>query len=67
MFPRFIAIAGLIAVGKNHFTTELEGLLGYRAFYEPVEENPYLADFYQDPVRWAYPMQEFLPVSRFHK
>jgi len=30
---------------------------GYRAFYEPNETNPYLADFYRDMKRWALPSQ----------
>lgn len=63
--PRFIVIAGLIGVGKSTFTGKLAELLGYQALYEPVDENPYLADFYKDPKKWAYPMQEFLKHRRF--
>lgn len=63
--PRFIVIAGLIGVGKSTFTTKLAEHLGYQPIYEPVDDNPYLADFYKDPKRWAYPMQEFLKHRRF--
>jgi deoxyadenosine/deoxycytidine kinase len=62
---RFIVIAGLIGVGKSTFTTKLAEHLGYRAMYEPVDDNPYLADFYKDPKKWAYPMQEWLKHRRF--
>jgi len=65
MTPRFIIISGIIGVGKTNFTERLSKHLGYDAVYEPVEENPYLADFYEDPKRWGYPMQEHLKSMRF--
>lgn len=55
----------MIGVGKSTFAEDLAKLLGYRAIYEPVESNPYLARFYQDPHKWAYPMQEWLKSRRF--
>jgi len=58
-FPRFVVVSGLIGVGKTHLTEELADMLDYEAIFEPVKDNPYLADFYQDPETWAYPMQEF--------
>lgn len=45
---------------------KLENALGYHVFYEPVTENPYLARFYQDPHRYALPMQIWLLRQRFH-
>lgn len=65
MKPRFVVVSGLIGVGKSTFTTQLSQLLGYRAIYEPVKENPYLGKFYEDPKTWAYPMQEHLKHKRF--
>lgn len=63
--PRFIVVSGLIGVGKTTFTTKIAQHLGYEPIYEPVENNPYLALFYEDPKKWAYPMQEFLKSRRF--
>jgi deoxyadenosine/deoxycytidine kinase len=63
--PRFIVISGLIGVGKSTLAKKLAEHLGYEAFYEPVDENPYLERFYRDPKTWAYPMQEFLKHRRF--
>jgi len=63
--PKFIVVSGLIGAGKTTFTKELAEHLGYRAVFEPVESNPYLAKFYEDPKRWAYPMQEYLKHRRF--
>jgi deoxyadenosine/deoxycytidine kinase len=65
MKPRFIVVSGIIGVGKSTFTERLAQLLGYRAIFEPVEDNPYLAKFYEDPKTWAYPMQEHLKHRRF--
>ena len=33
--------------------------LGFRPYYEPVAENPYLEDFYGDMPRWAFQSQVF--------
>jgi deoxyadenosine/deoxycytidine kinase len=63
--PRFICISGLIGVGKSTFSKSLADELGYEAFFEPVDDNPYLERFYRDPEKWAYPMQEFLKHRRF--
>ena len=65
MKPKFIVISGLIGVGKSTFAQQLSQLLDYRPIYEPVEDNPYLAKFYEDPKTWAYPMQEYLKHRRF--
>lgn len=65
MKTRFIIVSGLIGVGKTHFATQLAGLLGFFPIYEPVSENPYLGDFYKDPKKYAYPMQERLKTMRF--
>lgn len=65
MTPRFICISGLIGVGKSTFARNLAEHLGYEPIYEPVDENPYLTRFYEEPEKWAYPMQEFLKHRRF--
>jgi len=51
-YPRFVVVSGLIGVGKTSLAAELGKLLGYETLFEPVEENPYLADFYKDPARF---------------
>jgi deoxyadenosine/deoxycytidine kinase len=56
---RYIAVAGTIGAGKSSFVAWLEKTYGLRPFYEPNEENPYLADFYQDMKRWAFQSQAF--------
>ena len=63
----FIGIAGIIGAGKTTLTRNLADHLGYEAFYEPVKENIYLADFYKDMNRWGAMMQLYLLFKRFEQ
>lgn len=63
----FIGVAGLIGAGKSTLTKSLADRLGYKAYFEPVETNPYLADFYKDISRWTFNMQMFLLAHRFRQ
>jgi deoxyadenosine/deoxycytidine kinase len=62
---KFVAVAGNIGVGKTHLTTLLANHLGWRAYYEPVIDNPYLDDFYRDMERWSFHLQVFFLSKRF--
>lgn len=53
----FIVIAGNIGVGKSTLTALLAQRLGWTPFYEPNADNPYLADFYHDMLRWSFHAQ----------
>ncbi|HIC89362.1 MAG TPA: deoxynucleoside kinase [Anaerolineae bacterium] len=64
MHKHFIAIAGNIGVGKSALTRLLSQRLGWEPFYEAVEENPYLADFYQDMRAWSFHSQIFFLSRR---
>lgn len=61
----FLAIAGNIGSGKSSLTTLLSQDLQWQAFYEIVEQNPYLADFYADMRRWSFHTQMFFLSKRF--
>lgn len=56
---RYVAVAGTIGAGKTSLTAWLVKRYGFRPFYEPNDENPYLADFYGDMKRWALHSQLF--------
>jgi deoxyadenosine/deoxycytidine kinase len=64
MSKRFIAIAGNIGVGKSTLTRMLGERLSWQPFYEAVDDNPYLADFYQDMRRWSFHSQIYFLSRR---
>jgi len=61
---KFVAVAGNIGVGKSTLVALLCQNLGWQPFYEPVAENPYLADFYADMRTWAFHSQIFFLTHR---
>ncbi len=61
---KFVVLAGNIGAGKSTLVGMLCGALGWKPYYEPVEENPYLEDFYRDMARWAFPCQVFFLSHR---
>jgi deoxyadenosine/deoxycytidine kinase len=61
---RFVAVAGNIGVGKSTLVALLSERLSWEPFYEPVGENPYLADFYHDMRLWAFHSQIFFLTRR---
>ncbi len=61
---KFVAVAGNIGVGKSTLVSLLSHRLGWEPFYEPVTENPYLADFYDDMRAWAFHSQVFFLTNR---
>jgi len=67
MTKYFVAIAGNIGVGKSTLTTLMTQKLGWSPFFEAVEENPYLADFYKDMSRWSFHSQAFFLSRRLQQ
>lgn len=61
---KFIAVAGNIGVGKSTLVRLISKELGWTPFYEPVAENPYLADFYDDMQAWAFHSQVYFLMRR---
>lgn len=62
---KFIAIAGNIGAGKSSLTRVLSDYFKWEAYYERVDDNPYLSDFYNDMRRWSFNLQIFFLSSRF--
>lgn len=62
---KFIAIAGNIGAGKSSLTQLLAKHFDWRSFFESVDDNPYLADFYEDMRRWSFNLQIYFLSSRF--
>ncbi len=62
---QYIAVAGNIGAGKSSLTGLLAQHFDWEAFYESVDDNPYLADFYEDMLRWSFNLQIYFLSSRF--
>ena len=62
----FVAVAGNIGSGKSSLTKLLSQHYDWKAFYESVEDNPYLADFYGDMARWSFNLQVYFLSKRFN-
>ena len=60
-----IAIAGNIGCGKTTLTRMLAERYGWEPRYEPVDNNPYLSDFYADMARWSFNLQIYFLNKRF--
>lgn len=63
---KFITIAGNIGAGKSSLVARLSQELRWQPFYEPVTNNPYLADFYQDMPAWGFHSQVYFLTHRLH-
>ena len=62
---RSIAIAGNMGSGKSTLVDFLSRTYGVTPFYEPNDENPYLADFYKDMKSWAFQSQLYFLSNKF--
>lgn len=62
----FVAVAGNIGSGKSSLTQLLSNHYGWRPFFESVDNNPYLADFYKDMNRWSFNLQVYFLSKRFN-
>ena len=58
-------IEGIIGSGKSTLTKAVADRLRLRPLYEPVDDNPLLAKFYNDPKKYAFPMQMLLMARRY--
>lgn len=60
-----IAVAGNIGSGKTTLTKLLAHRYGWTPRFEPVDNNPYLSDFYADMKRWSFNLQIYFLNKRF--
>jgi len=63
--PFYVAVAGNIGVGKSMITRLIGETFGWPMFFEPVINNPYLADYYEDMTRWSFHLQVYFLSKRF--
>jgi deoxyadenosine/deoxycytidine kinase len=64
---RYIAVEGVIGVGKTSLAKLLSERLQAQLVLEEVEENPFLKDFYRDRERYAFQTQMHFLFSRYQQ
>ncbi|MEZ4512196.1 MAG: deoxynucleoside kinase [Chloroflexota bacterium] len=64
---KYIAIEGVIGVGKTTLARLLQPRFNASILLEVFEENPFLANFYGDRSRYAFQTQIFFLLSRYHQ
>jgi deoxyguanosine kinase len=63
----YIAIEGVIGVGKTTLARLLQPAFEADVLLEVFEENPFLSDFYGDRARYAFQTQIFFLLSRYRQ
>lgn len=60
----YIAIEGVIGVGKTTMTHMLANRINAKLVLEEFEDNPFLEKFYEDPVHYGFQTQVSFLMSR---
>jgi deoxyguanosine kinase len=63
----FIAIEGNIGAGKTTFATQFAKDVNAKLVLERFEENPFLPKFYEDPKRYAFPLEMSFLADRYQQ
>ncbi len=61
----FVSVAGNIGSGKSSLTEIIANEFGWKPYFERVDNNPYLKDFYNDMSRWSFNLQVYFLSHRF--
>ena len=64
---RYIVVEGPIGVGKTSLAQRLADHVEVHPLLERPQDNPFLADFYHDPARYALPTQLFFLFQRINE
>lgn len=64
---RYITVEGCIGAGKTTLARMLSADFHSRLILEQFEENSFLPKFYQDPARYAFPLELSFLADRFQQ
>jgi len=67
MLYNFIAIEGNIGAGKTSLATKIANDHNGRLILEQFDNNPFLAKFYDNPERYAFPLELSFLAERYQQ
>jgi deoxyadenosine/deoxycytidine kinase len=67
MHYNYIAIEGCIGAGKTTLCAMLANKLNAKTVYEKFDDNAFLPKFYEDPEKYAFPLEMSFLAERFHQ
>jgi len=63
----YIVVEGPLGVGKTSLAMLLAEKINGKTILEETEGNPFLTNFYKDPIKFAFQTQLFFILRRFQK
>jgi deoxyadenosine/deoxycytidine kinase len=63
----YITIEGNIGAGKTSLATMLAEKMGAKLVLEQFADNPFIAKFYENPEKFAFPFELFFVAERFQQ
>lgn len=67
MQHNFIAIEGNIGSGKTSLSTMISAGFGAKLIVEQFADNPFLPKFYEDPKKYAFPLEMSFLAERYQQ
>ncbi len=67
MYYNFIAIEGNIGAGKTTLATRISEEYNGKLILEQFEDNSFLPKFYEDPDKYAFPLEMSFLAARFQQ
>lgn len=64
---RYIAVEGNIGAGKTSLVTQMMVDFNAKILLERFQENPFLPKFYDDPARYAFPLEMSFLADRYQQ
>lgn len=62
---KYISIEGNIGAGKTSLAKKLAADYGSKLVLEQFADNPFIANFYEQPEKYAFPFELFFVAERF--